>query len=107
MNNGIAISFLAILTGCNLQFGCDEMTTQPNQAQLARCRPKMYLQANLAFQDHGMKLLESGIDDQIWLKFSYQVTDPAQMFQTDIVDVSKFFRGFTFSPYKGHSLVGC
>ena len=46
-------------------------------------------------QAHGMKLLGSGIDDTIWLKFSCKATDPAQIFQTEVVDVSKFYCGFT------------
>ena len=100
MKNYIAISCLAILTGCGLQFGTDETTTQPTQAQLARCRAEMYLQTNLVFQAHGMKLLGSGIDDAIWLKFSCEVTDPAHIFQTNIVVVSNFRNGFKQSPSK-------
>ncbi|MEE3370810.1 MAG: hypothetical protein VX346_15840 [Planctomycetota bacterium] len=94
----IGVSCLAMLTGCGLNFGADETTTQPTQSQLARCRAEMYLQTNLVIQAHGMKLLGSGIDDSIWLKFSCDVTDPAQIFQTDIVDVSKFGNGFKLSP---------
>ena len=94
MKNYIAISCLVSLIGCNL-LGVHETTTQRTQAQIARCRAEMYLQNNLVLQAHGMKLLGSGIDDTIWLKFSCKATDPAQIFQTEVVDVSKFYSGFT------------
>lgn len=100
MKNCIAISCLAMLTGCTDFLGTDVTTTQPTQAQLARCRAEMYLQNNLVFQAHGMKLLGSGIDDQKWLKFSCEAADPAQIFQTDIVDVSLFRDGIKLSPAK-------
>lgn len=90
MKNCIVILCLALLAGCDLSFGTDEMTTEPTQAQIDRCRQEMYLQANLAIQAQGMKLLGSGIDDQIWLKFSCDVTEPDQIFQSDVVDVAGF-----------------
>ena len=100
MKSYIAVLCAVVLSGCSLQFGADEVTTQPTEAQLARCRSEMYLQTNLVFQAHGMKLLGSGIDDAIWLKFSCEVTDPALIFQANVVDTSKFRKGFKLSPYK-------
>ena len=96
----IAILYVVFLSGCSLQFGTDEVTTQPTEAQLARCRAEMCLQTNLVFQAHGMKLLGSGIDDAIWLKFSCEVTDLASIFQPEFVDTSKFRSGFKLSQYK-------
>ena len=72
------ISWLAILSGCDLRAGADETTsrlgdettTQPSQTHRARCRAKLYQQTTLIFQTSAMKWLGSGIEDAIWLTFS-------------------------------------
>jgi hypothetical protein len=89
-----------VLTGCSLRFGADVTTTHPTEDQVARCRAAVFLQTNLAIQVHGMKWLGSGMDDALWLKFSCAATDPAEIFRTDVVDVSRLRKGFKHASYQ-------
>ncbi len=86
--------FATTLMGC-LKFGEDEETTTPTTAQVSRCFSEMYLNPSLELRPLGYKLEGSGIDDGIWFKFETSV-DISQIFNSTIVNVSKFERGFTF-----------
>jgi hypothetical protein len=88
----IALSF----TGC-LEFGEDEETRSPTKARVDRCRSEMYLDSSARITPLGYKLLGSGIDDAIWFKFRTESTDLAEIFDSKVVDTSKFNNDFTFS----------
>ncbi len=79
----------AASAGC-LKFGDDEETTAPSADQVARCRAEMYLTPGLKIRPLGYKLIGSGIDDAIWFKFGTDTSSAAEIFRTDIVDVSGF-----------------
>ncbi len=92
----IALSLMLVfmLTGC-LDFGNDEETTTPTEAQLSRCRAEMYLNPSMKITPLGYKLEGSGIDDVIWFKFKIDVLDLQEIFDGKVVDTSKFKEGFT------------
>ncbi|HEX3046395.1 MAG TPA: hypothetical protein VHY08_16685, partial [Bacillota bacterium] len=66
----LVLAFLStvLISGC-LDFGKEEETTHPTSLQVLQCRKLMYLNPNLDIKPLGFKLLGSGIDDAIWLKF--------------------------------------
>ena len=86
---------LLVLCGCSMDFGTVIATTHPTQGQLDRCRSAMYLNSNLVFSAKGYKEDGTGIDGIAWLVFSTSETDPAAIFQTNTVDVSKLKEGAT------------
>jgi len=86
----ITISF----TGC-LDFGNNEETTSPTEAQVERCRAEMYLNPSMKITPLGFKLEGSGIDDAIWFKFETDITDLHQIFDSNIVDSYKFENDYT------------
>ncbi|MCP3935210.1 MAG: hypothetical protein GY708_07545 [Actinomycetia bacterium] len=94
LSTGILICPL-LLAGC-LSFGEDEETTMPDPGQVDRCRAEMYLNPSLTLFPLGYKLEGSGIDDAIWFKFKTRASDPAEIFDTSIVDVTTFKKGFSF-----------
>ena len=85
----------ASLSGC-LEYGTDEETASPTQAQVDRCRAEMYLRADLEMTPLGFKLEGSGIDDAIWFKFETPCEDLQAIFDGAVVDTSGFKTGFTF-----------
>jgi hypothetical protein len=85
----ITLFSLMALTGC-LKFGNDEETTTPTTAQVARCKSEMFLNSSATIIPLGYKLLGSGIDDAIWFKFKTQCTDISEIFDTQVVDITKF-----------------
>ncbi|NLW83104.1 MAG: hypothetical protein GXY41_01670 [Phycisphaerae bacterium] len=91
----IVLFSLTALTGC-LKFGNDEETNTPTTDQVARCKSEMYLNSSATVIPLGYKLLGSGIDDAIWFKFKIQCTDISEIFDTKIVDITKFKHGFNF-----------
>jgi hypothetical protein len=92
----ILISVLLVTAiGC-FGFGRDEETTTPTESQMNRCRTEMYLNDSVEIMPLGFKLLGWGIDDAIWFKFETNVDDLSQVFDTTVVDTSKFKEGFTF-----------
>ena len=93
----LAIAALLSLVGC-LKFGSKESTTNPNAQQLAHCRQVLYLSTNLVLEAKGYKFDASGIDAAMWFKFTTDSTDPAGLFQTNVVDTSGFSTGFALSP---------
>ncbi|MBN1888771.1 MAG: hypothetical protein JW850_12320 [Thermoflexales bacterium] len=86
--------------GC-LDFGQDEETTTPTESQVSRCRAEMYLNPTVNITPLGFKLEGSGIDDAIWFKFETDADDLAQVFDTSVVDLSKFKEGYSLSELKG------
>lgn len=105
---------LIAVTGC-LKFGEDEETTTPTTTQVNRCKSEMYLNPSVKITPLGFRLEGSGIDDAIWFKFKTNSTEFSQVFDANIVDITKFKKDFTF-PYemkeldwwdiKGKSLFG-
>ncbi len=92
------LTVLFWVTGCGrLDFGTDEETTSPTQAQVQRCRSEMYLHPALKIVPLGYKLQGSGLDDTIWFKFKTDTKEVRDMFDTTVVDTSKFAEGFIFS----------
>jgi len=92
----VTILLLAVFcTGC-LDFGEDEETTSPTNAQVARCRSEMYLNRSVQLTPLGYKLLGSGIDDAIWFKFKPESTDLTEIFDNTVVDTFEFKSPFTF-----------
>lgn len=82
--------------GC-LNFGPDEETTEPTEAQISRCQKAMYLNPSIPIQVQGFKLLGSGIDDAIWFKFMTPTQDIKDLFRST-VDINTFEPKFNFSP---------
>ena len=110
----IGLLLVISLNGC-LDFGEDEETTTPNKTQINRCVAEMYINPSIKINPLGYKLLGSGIDDSIWFKFNTESTDLSQIFDTTVVDVTKFKENFTFLSQpkdldwwdvKGKSLLG-
>ncbi len=95
----LLIALLPILsfmfTGC-LDFGKDEETTSPTKAQVSRCRSEMYLNPSMKITPLGFKIEGSGIDDAIWFKFKTDASDVDKIFDSKVVNTSKFKDGFTF-----------
>ena len=89
----VALSF----AGC-LEFGKDEETIMPTKAQVDRCRSEMYLNPSVKITPLGFKLEGSGIDDAIWFKFKPESIDLVEIFDSKVVDISKFKNDFTFLP---------
>jgi hypothetical protein len=86
----VVISIVLITTISCLDFGEDVETTTPTQEQVKWCRQEMYVQDSAKITPMGFALLGSGIDDVIWFKFATNATDLSQVFDTTVVDVSKF-----------------
>lgn len=82
-------------TGC-LDFGKDEETTSPTKVQINNCISKMYLNPSLKITPLGFKLEGSGIDDAIWFKFKTDVAEVQDIFNSKVVDTSKFKNDFSF-----------
>jgi hypothetical protein len=78
-----------LVSGCSLDFGSDYETHSPSQQDLDRCRRVMFLNPGLSFTPLGVSIMDSGIDSAIWLAFDTDTADPAQLFQTNIVDISE------------------
>jgi hypothetical protein len=96
----IAIAVLLAAAGC-LSFGEDEETTAPTKSQVSRCRAEMYLKDTASITPLGFKLEGSGIDNAIWFKFETDADDLAQVFDTTIVDTSKFKENASLMPLDG------
>lgn len=92
----IGLSAGALLAAGCLRFGVDEQTSSPTSSQLARCRAVMHLKSDRKLSPLGFKLDGSGIDDRICFKFQTDSSDPAEVFDTTIVDVTKFQAGYAF-----------
>ncbi len=86
----IAMVLVCVFSAGCLKFGNDEETTTPSAEQVARCRSEMYLHPGLRIRPLGYKLIGSGIDDAIWFKFGVDTSSPAEIFNTNVVDVSGF-----------------
>jgi len=86
---------LLSLNGC-IDFGEDIETEKPNENQVNRCFAEMYLNPSMELKPLGFKLEGSGIDDAIWFKFKTNTTNLSQVFDTTVVDVTKFKENFTF-----------
>lgn len=87
----VALSF----AGC-LEFGEDKETITPTKARIDRCRSEIYLNPSTKITPLGFKLEGSGIDDAIWFKFKAESIDLAEIFDSKVVDTSKFKNDFTF-----------
>ena len=97
-----------------LRIGEVEETTTLTEAQISLCKSEMYLNPSSKIVPLGFKL-ESGIDDAIWFKFKTNSTGLSQVFDTTVVDTTKFKKDFTFLhemkelkwwDVKGKSLLG-
>ncbi|MCK4542438.1 MAG: hypothetical protein KAU17_09400 [Spirochaetales bacterium] len=86
----VALSF----TGC-LEFGENEETITPTKTQVDRCRSEMYLNPSAKITPLGFKLEGSGIDDAIWFKFKTKSANLAEIFDSKVVDTSKFTNDFS------------
>jgi len=91
----IALLLALSFAGC-LEFGKDEETTTPTKAQVDRCRSEMHLAPSAKITPLGLKLEGSGIDDVIWFKFKTSSANLAEIFDSTIVDTSRFANEFTF-----------
>ena len=88
--------FSLMSAGC-LNFGKDEETTSPTEAQVSRCRSEMYLNPSMKITPLGFKLEGSGIDDAIWFKFKTDISNVREIFDSEVVDTSTFKDGFAFA----------
>ncbi|MBW8016942.1 MAG: hypothetical protein FVQ82_12220 [Planctomycetes bacterium] len=95
MNKLYLLFVIPVLVGGCLDFGDDEVTTSPTKAQVDRCRSAMYLKSSADIDPLGYMLFDSGIDGSIWFKFKSKSSDLTEIFDTKVVDVSKFQDGFT------------
>jgi hypothetical protein len=90
----VALLITALLIGVigcwDFGFGVDEETTMPTPSQVNRARAEMYLKNTANITALGYKLAGSGIDDAIWFKFQTDATDLAQVFDTTVVDPTRF-----------------
>jgi len=94
-NTILLLMLSAVFTGC-LDFGKDEETTSPTKSQVSRCHARMYLNPSIKITPVAFKFLGSGIDDAIWFKFKADVSDLHKIFDSKVVDTSRFKYGFSF-----------
>ncbi|MBE9140997.1 hypothetical protein IQ254_27995 [Nodosilinea sp. LEGE 07088] len=80
-----------------MNFGKDEETTTPTEAQLSRCQVEMYLNPSINIVPLGYKLEGSGIDDAIWFKFETDASSLQEIFDRNVVDTSTFKNGFVLT----------
>ena len=95
--NVFSISMTMFLCSGCFDFGEDVATTSPTKAQLARCQAEMHLNPTIEMVPLGFKLEGSGIDDAIWFKFQAKTTDAQRVFDSKVVDVSKFAPDYSFA----------
>lgn len=83
------VSLAVAMAGC-LKFGDDVETTSPTTAQVKRCVTEMHLNPAVQMTPLGFRLIGSGIDDSIRFKFKTSVSEVSQIFDPNVVDVTKF-----------------
>ena len=90
---------IAAFAGCQTDFlgyPVSTSTTTPTPAQIQTCRDFMYINPAVQIEPLGF-FLQPGMDDVIRFKFVAKTNDPAQVFDSTLVDPKKFGPDFQIS----------